>query len=120
MRWTNEQWQEYLSRIQKYSSNEKADPGPEAELARKILKYCKEHGYPVQYFRQTPRVQRVLTPGWPDMTIVMSERVVFIELKSAEGYLRKEQKKMAQVFSWLGHPIHQVRSYKRFLEVIRG
>ena len=41
-----------------------------------------------------------------------------MELKSKHGYLKDEQKKMALMMLQLRHEWYQVKSYKRFLEIV--
>ena len=122
-RWTNEQYQEYLEKTKAVvdwaqSSPHKPDPGPESTLQGKIMVYCKEHGYPCLSFRQTARVRGVVTPGWPDMTIVIPGKVVFVELKSATGGLRMDQAAIKRQMTYLGMPVHVIRSYRSFLGVM--
>ena len=42
------------------------DPGPEEVLAGKIMKFCKEHGFPHQCFRKSQKAKAFLTPGLTD------------------------------------------------------
>ena len=42
------------------------DPGPESVLQGKIMKYCKESGFPCLCFRQSKKAKGFLVPGWPD------------------------------------------------------
>ncbi len=116
-RWTKEQLDEYLVKHHVFKEDDhEADPGPESKLQSKILEWCRQRGYPV--FHDNSRKKNVR--GWPDLTIVMEAgRVLFVELKSADGKLRKEQQHQRQVFLWLKHEIHLVRSFKRFLEVVK-
>lgn len=118
MRWTEEKYQEFLAnRIDTKTGTDmcqEADPGPEKELQKTIMDWCRQRGYPV--FHDYSRKKNIA--GWPDLTIVMEGgRVLWIELKAARGKLSKEQKHLRQVFFYLRHDIHQVKSFKRFLEV---
>ena len=45
---------------------EKADPGGESILMGRIMKFCKNEGFPTQCFRPSRRAIGFLTPGWPD------------------------------------------------------
>lgn len=45
---------------------DKPDPGPESILMGKIMKYCKNEGFPCQCFRPSRRAIGMLVPGWPD------------------------------------------------------
>ena len=62
-----------------------------------------------------------LQPGLPDCIIAIpGGRTLWIELKSEKGYLRTEQKLKARMLIAMGHEWHQVKSYKRFLEVVNA
>jgi len=43
-----------------------------------------------------------------------------VELKSEAGKLRKEQARLKQVASWLGHDIPTIKTWKRFLKIVEG
>ena len=117
MRWTKDQLVEYLVRQESLNDNRTngpADPGPESHLQARCLRYCREHGWPVYH-----DWSRKKNPaGWPDLFVFLPDgRVVLVELKAASGKLRTEQRQLKQVLAWLGHTIHVVRSFKRFVEV---
>jgi len=42
------------------------DPGPEEILAGKIMKFCKENGFPHQCFRKSQKAKAFLNPGLTD------------------------------------------------------
>lgn len=90
---------------------------PESVLQGRIVAWAHEHGYPIQSNRQTRNARGLLTPGWPDVCLILHGRVVWIELKACKGRLSAEQKEMRIRFMHLGHKIHEVRSWKRFLEI---
>ena len=98
--------------------DDKPDDGPESVLQSKIVKWCKDASYPCLSFRQSKKAKAFLLPGWPDLTIVTHNRVVFIELKSASGVLKEDQKALGIQLMALGHPWYQIKSYKRFLSII--
>lgn len=118
--WTEGQYLEYLARLQReVEQDHEADPGPESALQGKIMQWAKRRGYPIQANRQTKNAKGLLTPGWPDITLILPDgKVLFIELKSSRGRLSPEQKHLRLQFMALGHRVHEVRSYKRFLEVL--
>ena len=94
---------------------DKADSGPESKLQAKILKWAKDKGYPV--FHDRSRKKNV--PGWPDLTLCLPKGIVlFLELKSEKGVLRKEQEAIRQQIMYLKHDYFIVKSYKRFQEII--
>ena len=80
------------------------------------MKYCRDHGLPVFHDRSRRQNQ----PGWPDLFVFAENRVVMVELKAADGKLRKEQKHLRQVLSWLGHTVHVCRSYAGFVRIMTG
>jgi hypothetical protein len=122
MRWTEDQydnWQEQRRQAWEAAGEgpgpEEADPGLENELQSKCLTYCREHGWPVFHDRSKKKNKA----GWPDLFIFMPEsKLILIELKSAAGKLRKEQKDLKLQLNWLGHEVYVVKSFKRFLEVV--
>lgn len=91
---------------------------PESVLQGKITAWAKDHGYPIQSNRQTRNARGLLTPGWPDVCLILRGRVVWIELKAGKGRMTEEQVKMRIRFLHLGHEIHEVRTWKRFLEIV--
>lgn len=138
LRWTPEQLEEYRTRQatrqcranhagyvpllahsheiggQKVS---KADPGKEIDLQGKIERFCRDHGF--YLFHDRSRKQNA--PGFPDFVIALpGGRVVWLELKSARGRLRPEQKKVRLMLLALGHEWHEVRSYRQFLGIVNG
>ena len=94
------------------------DEGPESKLQGKITFWAKDHGFPCLSFRQSRNAKGFISPGWPDITLIMKGKILFLELKSAKGYLKKEQKDMALRFFHLGHVIHKVKSYRQFMELV--
>ena len=116
--------------LHKYGEEQKAlmgenpdlepDKGPEANLQKKIKDYCEEHGYLCLNYWKSKKVWKLpgYIPGWPDQTIFTYKRVVLLELKAAKGVLRPKQKEIHQILRALGHEVHQVKSYKRFLEIM--
>ena len=101
--------------------NDEADPGPESKLQSKIKTHCKERGWPVLAFPQTKQVMTYLPQGWPDITIILPfGTVLFLELKAERGRLSPEQNIMRSMFHYLGHTIHEVRSWKRYTQITEG
>jgi len=94
-----------------------ADPGPESELGKKIVAWAKEHRFPCLSFPQTQKVKWFLPEGWPDVTLALENRILFLELKAAKKDLRKEQIDFKLRCMALGHEYYRLRSYKAFLEV---
>jgi len=118
-RWTQEQLDEFNVRRGSWVDPDKdlPDPGPESKLQAKCLKYCKEKGYPVWHDWS----RKANVAGFPDLMIFLPEaRFVLIELKAASGRLRKEQQALHRNLMFLGHIVHVVRSYKRFIEIMEG
>ena len=118
MRWTKADLENYMvSRQKQVEAEDNPDPGPESRLQAKCLKYCREHGWPC--FHDWSRKKN--KAGWPDLFCFLPEgRVVLIELKAGNRKLRKEQELLKINLSYLGHGIKVCRSYKRFLEIMKG
>ena len=60
------QAEEGISGKKKSPAIEKSDPGGESVLMGRIMKYCKQEGFPAQCFRPSRKAIGFLTPGWPD------------------------------------------------------
>jgi len=105
-RWTEEQLKAY---------NQDA---PESSLQKKINQWARDNGYPYLSFRQSLKARGFLLPGWPDVTLILPNRILFLELKAKKGYLSKVQKELRQQITYLGHEYHVVRTFKRFLEIV--
>ncbi|MBW1678343.1 MAG: VRR-NUC domain-containing protein [Deltaproteobacteria bacterium] len=116
MRWTREQLEDYLTRRrQSPADDHEADPGPESRLQAKCERWLRDRGYPYIHDRSRGRNR----PGIPDLICFLpAGRVVLIELKSKRGRLTPDQVKMRQALMYLGHEIYEVRSYKRFVEIM--
>jgi hypothetical protein len=114
--WQGRRWQREDSATNSFT--EVPDDGPESRLAGKISKWAKTNGFPILNFRQSKKAAGFIPVGFPDVTLVLPNRVVFLELKSATGRLRKEQHEVARQFAYLKNAIYVVKSYKRFLEIV--
>jgi len=118
MRWTKDDLTMYLAQRQKQVAvKDDPDQGPEKVIQVKCQKYCKTNGWPC--FHDYSKKSN--TPGWPDMMIFMDNgRVELIELKAAGGELRTEQQALHRQLMFLGHKVHVVKSYKRFIQIMKG
>lgn len=121
-RMTEQDLQIILARQQKLpTDNHEADPGPESELHSKITKNCRQRGWPYLYLPQTPELKKWIPPGWPDDTIIMPyTNVLFLEGKARKGRFSDDQKLLRSMFHYLGHTIHEIRSWKRYVEITEG
>lgn len=103
-----------------YSGNHEPDEGPESDLAGKIRKWAKERGYPCLIHPQNPKLSYFIPSGYPDIVLTLPYGItLYIELKSAKGIIKRKQKLMAHQLLTLGHQWYQVRSFKRFLEIVQ-
>lgn len=120
--WTQFDLKQYMAKRENISqdAHKNADTGPENTLQSKIVKWADQWGHPILSFPQTPKIKRFLPAGWPDIVLILHKRVLFIELKSKRGRLSNDQKMMKLQFMALGHEIHEIRSYKAFLELTEG
>lgn len=101
--------------------DDEPDPGPESVLQRKIEAWALEWGRPCLSFRQGKWAKRNIPAGWADIEIIMPHgKTLRIELKSSTGRLSEEQKRLKLQFMSLGHEVHECRSYKRFLEIVKN
>lgn len=133
-RWTQEQFEAYQARrgIPKSagyvplsahsreigpSDVSKPDPGKERDLQAKIERYCRDHAW----FFFHDRSRECNAKGFPDLVVALpAGRVVWLELKSARGRLSPEQKQVRLMLLALGHEWYEVRSYRRFMEIVKG
>lgn len=133
LRWSEEQLQEYEARAGRRNTrpacenapqstlspldDERPDPISENALQDKIEGFCTEWGF--YWFHDRSRGKN--KPGHPDLVIAMKGgRTLWIELKSKSGRLTADQKRVRLMLMQLGHEFHEVRSFKRFLEVVNG
>jgi len=92
-----------------------ADPEPESKLQAKVIRYCKENGWPCFHDRS----RKINEAGWPDCFIFLPNgHVVLIELKGVGGRMRSEQKALHLALRWLKHDVHVSRSFKKVVEII--
>ena len=97
------------------------DDGKESLLLSKIVAHCNSWGWRCLPLWTSKKAKGFLLPGWPDLTICMPKgRTVFIELKSKDGRLRKEQADLQIQMMALGQEYYVIRSFKRFLEIVEG
>jgi len=96
------------------------DDGPESSLSKKIRAYCKDHGYPAQINRQSIKAKGLLERGWPDVTMCIHGKVLFLELKTGKGKLSEDQVRIKLQFLALGQHWHEVRSFRQFLDIVEG
>lgn len=122
-RMTQAQFESYLARSAKWrggealNDTEQPDPGKEARLQRKCERWLRDHGYPYVHDRSRKKNAR----GIPDLICFLPEgRCVIVELKAKGGRLSPEQTQTLRMLKYLKHEVFEVRSYKRFLEIVDG
>jgi len=122
--WSELEYEKFQARKQDWGDNTgvEADPGLESVLQGKIVDWAKERGYPCLSFWKSKRLKRLpgYRAGWPDITLALKGKVLFFELKSASGPLRAKQRELSMQLLALGHEWYQCRSYKQFLEIMKG
>lgn len=102
-----------------YSANHEADEGPESKLANKIREWAKERAYPCLIHPQNKKLSYFIPTGYVDIILTLPYGItLYLELKSAKGTLKEKQKLMAMQLTHLGHLWFQVRSWKRFFEIV--
>ena len=136
LRWTPEQVEEYQARQSarqpqikhagyvpllahsreiKGQNASQADQGKESDLQAKIERFLTGKGF--YFFHDRSRGSNA--KGQPDLVIALpGGRVVWLELKSAKGRLRPEQKQVRLMLMHLGHEWYECRSYRKFLEIV--
>jgi len=125
-RWSEQQLKEYQTRRMLkgtyFLPDQPMDEGEEIEntLQIKIERFLRGKGYPYLSFKKSRAVVRLLPAGWPDLTVVLPQTIIFMELKAKKGRRSKEQKEMALIFYHLGHVIYEVKTWKKFLEIINS
>ena len=94
------------------------DPGPESDLQGKAEEWLNERGYPFIHDRSRGKNKR---GNILDLHIYLPEgRHVVIELKAKGKTMTDEQKDTYRKILFLGHEIYEVRSFKKFLEIMEG
>lgn len=90
----------------------------EADLHRQIIAECARRGWMVIHSRFD--VPSNLQPGTADFVIIRGGgKVLMVEAKARNNKLSPAQQAMAAWAAKLGHEIHVVRSFERFLEIVR-
>ena len=92
------------------------DPGPESSLQKKANQWLDKWGYPYihNFSRKKNRKGKIL-----DHHIYLPKaRHVVIEYKVTGNKMSDEQKETFQKIMFLGHEIYEVRSFRRFLEIM--
>ncbi len=127
LRWSNEELVQYRAKQracvradrQAHAdpvTADQADPGPESDLQERIERWCEERGF--VYFHDKSR--RVNRRGFLDLVIALPfGRTLWIEAKAKGGRLTKEQELEVLKLLALGHKVHVVRSFVRFLEIAK-
>ena len=88
----------------------------ESDLHGDILDACRQRGWLCWHGSMAHKAMRTL--GEPDFTILADKsRVFFIECKSRNGKLSREQAGLAMQADGLGHKIHVVRNMTEFRTV---
>ena len=71
----------------------------EEEFMRSVMKIASECGWRVYHTRDSRRSQA----GFPDLTLVRTGKIIFAELKSQKGRIRKEQQEWLDRLRENGH-----------------
>jgi hypothetical protein len=97
--------------------DEKPDPGPESNLQAKCEEYLRSRGW--EFFHDRSRSKN--RPGIPDLIVwAPGGRTLQIELKAKGGRMSEEQKLFRLNLSRNGHIVHEVKSFRRFIEIIEN
>jgi hypothetical protein len=60
------------------------------------------------------------TAGYPDLTIILNNKVLFIEVKALKGTQSEKQKAIETKLKNLGHDYFIVRSFEEFMEIVKA
>lgn len=121
MRWTQDQYDNYLAQARGPFARqtveiEEPDTGPERKLQERIETYLKQEGF---YFFHD-RSRGANKAGQPDLVVALYEgRVLWLELKSKHGRLSPEQIMTRRMLLALGQEFYEIRSFKVFLNIIQ-
>ena len=80
-----------------------AKPMTERQLQREIILYARKRGWKVMHIYDSRKaigddwIGDNGVTGWPDLTLVRGEEIVFAELKSAKGRLTKRQREWLDI-----------------------
>jgi len=117
MTWTWQEYQNYVSRKIPQLTYTSGIATREADLHQQIIDHCAYRGWLVLHSRMDMRCTQ--TVGSPDFTILLDGgRILFVECKTKDGKLSREQ---AALHAWaqkLGHIVHVVRSAEQFWDLI--
>jgi hypothetical protein len=92
----------------------------ESPLHRKIMDYCEEQWPKWKYIRARMDKRSTIAVGAQDITIFASRgRLFCIECKSKSGKLDPDQLIWRKEMEMVGHPVHLVRSFSEFLELVK-
>lgn len=98
---------------------DKANGGPESDLASKIRDYAKQHGYPCLIHPQSKKLSWYLPEGYADVVLSLPHGItLYLELKSKKGVWADNQKLMALQLGQLGHQYCKIKSFKEFLRLV--
>lgn len=114
VRFTEGQYQNHMSKM-------KDEPGEtESYLQSKIVYWAHSHGYPCHAHPMTREYIKAHTrgAGWPDVTICLPGRIIFLELKSKKGVMREDQLRVAKEMAYLNCEYYKVKTWKRFIEIV--
>jgi hypothetical protein len=59
------------------------------------------------------------TAGYPDLTIILKNKVLFIEVKAPKGKESNKQQEIKTKLKNLGHDYFIVRSFDEFIDIVR-
>jgi hypothetical protein len=136
MKWTEEEYQTFMTRRQ--TQKERAEVSPvsiqngkpcvdteaiddalESKLQGKIETFLRGLGSKCFWFHDRSRGENVA--GLPDLLIWLPEgRFVAMELKRKGNKLSEEQRRTIARLLFLGHEVHEVRSFKQAVGIIDG
>lgn len=110
-------WQAKQAPVGRSDNPEVPDDAPESSLQARCERYLEEHGHPYHHDRS----RRKNKPGMVDLVVALpGGRTVWCELKAPDGRLSEAQKKFRLGLLHHGHEWREVRSFRRFVQIMEG
>lgn len=85
---------------------------PETRIEQAFVRWCHQRGIPCL------KLKAEGIRGFPDRTVFLKKRIVFIEFKTPNGVLSEHQKRMADAMKVLGFEYYVCRSKEDAINVL--
>ena len=121
MSWTTQQLADYQARTKPVQpALIPTDDELESDLHEMIMGWCRRQYPPVPYIHSRMDKKSTATKGSPDFILLLpAGKTLLVECKTKDGALSDDQVAFASAAEAVGHKVHIVRDYPRFVELIR-